>query len=252
VTTSSAVPHRRPFLEKLNTSLRKRWFGRKPDGSREARCRYFGVQLNVDLGDEVGYEIAINRFEWRELKLMIEACERLKPDVFVDVGANLGLYTCVMASTGLVPRVIAFEPDKENFARLSSNLALNGLTTRVESHEVAVGARPGTATLIPSSRSNRGMSRIAATISANSYDVALIALNDVVPLKDRKIAIKIDVEGFESEVLTGAEQLLGSNGGYAQIEAHGDEAADRLTARMAGFGWRFRDRYGLDVRFEKP
>ena len=52
--------------------------------------------------------------------------------------------------------------------------------------------------------------------------------------------------------MTGAQQLLTRNGGYAQIEAHGDEAAARLTARMADFGWRFRDRYGLDLRFEKP
>ena len=67
-----------------------------------------------------------------------------------------------------------------------------------------------------------------------------------------RLAIKIDVEGFENEVLSGATQLLGRNGGYAQIEAHGDEAASHLIDRMAGLGWRFRDRYGLDVRFEKP
>jgi hypothetical protein len=36
------------------------------------------------------------------------------------------------------------------------------------------------------------------------------------------------------------------------MEARSDEIAAQLTARMAGFGWRFRDRYGLDVRFEKP
>jgi FkbM family methyltransferase len=252
VIKSFDIPHRRPFFEKLNTSLRKRRVGRKRVAAEPARCRYFGALFDVDLADEVGYEIAINRFEWRELKMMIEACERLKPDVFVDVGANLGLYTCVIGKTGLVPRLIAFEPDQENFARLAANLALNDLAGKVEAHAVAIGARAGTAVLAPSAPANRGMSRIGEALAGNAYEVPMVALDDMVPHLERTIAIKIDVEGFEDEVLTGARQLLGRNSGYAQVEAHGDEAAARLSARMAGFGWRFRDRYGLDLRFEKP
>jgi FkbM family methyltransferase len=252
VTTDLVIPHRRPFLEKLNTSWRKRRLGRKPspgDG-REIRCRYFGADLMVSLDDEVGYEIAIHRFEWRELKMIIEACARLKPDVFIDVGANLGLYTCVLGHLGVVPRLIAFEPDRDNFARLKANLALNNLTARVETHEAAVGARFGMATLVPSAPANRGMSRIGS--GEGAYDVRVMALDEVVPHIGRNIAIKIDVEGFEDEVLSGASQLLGRNGGYAQIEAHGEAAVSRLVARMAGYGWRFRDHYGLDARFEKP
>jgi hypothetical protein len=36
----------------------------------------------------------------------------IKPDVFIDVGANLGLYTCVLLKNRLVPRAILFEPDR--------------------------------------------------------------------------------------------------------------------------------------------
>jgi FkbM family methyltransferase len=183
--------------------------------------------------------------------MLIEACRRLKPDVFIDVGANLGLYSCVLGHLGLVPRVIAFEPDRQNFARLNANLALNGLSDRVETHEAAVGARFGTATLLPSPAANRGMSRIGGETADGSYEVAVLALDEVVPHIGRRIAIKIDVEGYEDEVLSGATQLLGRNGGYAQIEAHGEAAVARLIDRMAGFGWRFRDHYGLDARFEK-
>ncbi|MGZ5804419.1 MAG: FkbM family methyltransferase [Xanthobacteraceae bacterium] len=252
MSTIPAIPHRRPFLEKLNTSWRKRRLGPKPSSGREVRCSYFGAQLDVNLNDEVGYEIAINRFEWRELKMMIEACKRFKPDIFVDVGANLGLYTCVVGRLGTVPRLVAFEPDRENFARLKANLALNDLTEKVEAHEAAVGAQFGTATLVPSAQANRGMSRIGGKRADDAYEVALVTLDDIVPQVGRNIAIKIDVEGFEEQVLSGASRLFSRNGGYAQIEAHGDEAAARLIARMEGFGWRFRDRYGLDVRFEKP
>jgi FkbM family methyltransferase len=254
VSAPTDISHRRPFFEKLSTSVRKRIVGRKPapGGGRLRRTHYFGARLDVDLEDEVGYEIAISRFEWRELKLMLEACARLRPDVFIDVGANLGLYTCVVGCRSVVPSLIAFEPDRENFTRLAANLALNNLSSRVEAHEAAVGGRAGTASLLPSARDNRGMSRVNAVPGAGSYEVAMVALDDCVSLAEGKIAIKIDVEGFEDEVLNGAQRLLGLNGGYAQIEAHGDAAAARLTARMATLGWRMRDRYGLDVRFEKP
>src|SRR6476659_7326433 len=66
------------------------------------------------------------------------------------------------------------------------------------------------------------------------------------------IALKVDVEGYEAQVLSGAEQLLSRNGGFAQIEAREDAAAAVVAERMVGFGWRFLERYGLDLRFEKP
>jgi FkbM family methyltransferase len=252
------LPLRRPFLEKLDTSWRKRLVGEQATGTGDhpARCSYFGAMFDVDLGDVVGYEIAIHRFEWRELKMLIAACQRMKPDLFLDIGANLGLYTCVIASQNLVPRTIAFEPDSENFARLSRNIALNGLESRVQAHQVAVGAKAGTAMLHPSARDNRGQSSIGEAppgyTEGTSYEVPVVTLDDHVTIAGRTIALKMDVEGHEGEVLTGAEKLFTRNGGYAQMEARSDEIATQLTARMAGFGWRFRDRYGLDVRFEKP
>jgi FkbM family methyltransferase len=255
---SEIIPLRRPFLEKLDTSWRKRLVGEQATGPGDhpARCRYFGATFDVDLGDIVGYEIAIHRFEWRELKMMTEACRRMKPDLFLDVGANLGLYSCVIASQNLVPRTIAFEPDRENFARLSRNIALNNLGARVEAHQAAVGAKGGTAMLHPSARDNRGQSSIDEAppgyAEGTSYDVAVVTLDDLVTMVDRKVVIKMDVEGHEGEVLNGAERLFSRNGGYAQMEALSDEVADALIARMQGFGWHFRDRYGLDVRFEKP
>jgi FkbM family methyltransferase len=251
-----SLSHRRPFGEKLNTSLRKRWFAKKrtpgPDNTRQ--CRYFETDFIVSMDDEVGYEIALNRFEWRELKLMLDACERLKPELFLDVGANLGLYTCVLGRHHAVPRIVSFEPDRLNFERLSANLKLNKLEQLVEVHQAGAGAKAGTATLVPAGANNRGVSRIetSATDRQEGYEVKVVALDDIVRLHGSRIAAKIDVEGHELEVLTGAAQLFTRNGGFAQIEAHTDKDAGVIKELMAAFGWRFVERYGLDVRFEKP
>jgi FkbM family methyltransferase len=247
------LSHRQPFVEKLSTSLQKRrlWLrdlcGMHP---RTVACRYFGAQFIVDLDDVIGYEIAIRRFEWRELKLMIDACRRLKPAIFLDVGANIGLYSCVLGRHKLVRRVVAFEPDRENFARLQRNIALNVLTDIVDARHAAVGDAAGVVRLVTSDAANRGMSRIEPG-AGDGYEVASVALDASVSLRDAIIALKVDVEGYEAQVLTGAEQLLARNGGFAQIEAREDTAAAAVTQRMAGFGWRFVERYGLDLRFEK-
>src|SRR5690349_4428934 len=104
------VPPRRPFAERLNTAWRRCWFGpRRPPGvHRVVRTRYYGADFIVNLEDGIGYEVAINRFEWRGLKIMLDACQRLKPELFLDVGANLGPYTCVLARRRAAPRIIAF------------------------------------------------------------------------------------------------------------------------------------------------
>jgi hypothetical protein len=105
--------------------------------------------------------------------------------------------------------------------------------------------------LVPSHAANRGMSRIEPG-AGDGYEVTSVALDAVVPRRDATIALKVDVEGYEAQVLSGAEQLLSRNGGFAQIEAREDAAAALVAERMAGFGWRFLERYGLDLRFEKP
>jgi FkbM family methyltransferase len=248
-----ALSHRQSLVEKLSTSLQKRrlWL-RDLCGarSRTVKCRYFDTQFIVDLDDVIGYEIAIRRFEWRELKLMIDACRRLAPVIFLDVGANIGLYSCVLGRHKLVPSIIAFEPDHENFARLQANIALNALADVIEARQAAAGNAPGIVRLVPSDAANRGMSRIESG-AGDGYEVASVALDAVVPLRDVMIALKVDVEGYEAQVLTGAQQLLSRNGGFAQIEAREDAAAALVADRMASFGWRFLERYGLDLRFEK-
>jgi FkbM family methyltransferase len=261
-TTSAAgkigpEPFARPPLgARLNSGLRRLWFGkRKPERSKVVRCRYFGARLAVRLEDEAGYEIALRRYEWCELAWMIEACRRIQPAVFIDVGANLGLYSCVLGHNKLAPRILALEPDRENFAALAANLKLNGLTETSEAREIGAAARSGAAVLVPAGAIERGASRLDVTAQdgeAGAYAVEVVALDDLARLDDAAVAAKIDAPGSEIEVLMGAAQLFTRNRGYAQIDARGNRAAGVITELMAAFGWRRVGRQGAALRFEKP
>jgi hypothetical protein len=87
---------------------------------------------------------------------------------------------------------------------------------------------------------------------AGGYSVEVVALDDLFRLDGATIAAKIDVEGFELEVLQGAAQLFTRNKGFVQIEGRTDRIAAVIMELMAAFGWRFVERYGIDLRFEKP
>jgi FkbM family methyltransferase len=249
------IPHRRPFLGKLRTSVLKRrvrlaWFLARwrRDGGMPMTCRYFGAAFAVGAGELIGDEIAVNRYEWRELTMMLAACREYRPRLFIDVGANIGVYSCILGKARAVPRLIAFEPDRQNFARLVENIGRNGLEGMSDLRPFAVGAKAGTAYLVPGGPDNSGLSKLAGPDSGG-YGVAVVALDGATDIEDSVICAKIDVEGYELEVLAGAARLFRHNSGYVQIEGHGDQRAAEIAEIMREYGWQFVDRYGLDLRF---
>lgn len=122
---------RRPPLHwKMAASTRKRWHRLRrlwrPDRDIED-CRFFGAHFKVARNNPIGAEMLLQRFEWLQLDAMLKAARNMKPQVFVDIGANFGLYTCILGQHKLVQRVIAFEPNPDVIAQLHGNMQLNAL-----------------------------------------------------------------------------------------------------------------------------
>ncbi|HEY7531941.1 MAG TPA: FkbM family methyltransferase, partial [Nitrospiraceae bacterium] len=103
-----------------------------------------GIRRNINGMDSI---LLAPRFravtEVYELEVWRRLMEELEPgDVFADVGAYLGLYTVAAARrVGPAGRVHTFEPDIENYQATHEHLRLNGLQSRVELLQAAVGAR---------------------------------------------------------------------------------------------------------------
>ena len=234
-----------PFVAKWRTSALKRIRGVQAYcGRSRLICRYLGARFEVDLADLIGYEIAINRLDYRNMVRFLAECRRRRPAVFVDVGAHTGAYACVVGITG-VPTV-AFEPVPHLFRELRHNAGLNGL--RAELHPMAVGDREGGARLTMPAGRNRGLAQVSED---GDLSVPMTTLDKMLPQRETIIAAKLDVEGFEAKVLDGAREFFGSNGGYAQIEARTAADIDAVTTRMLAYGWRRAGGHGLDVMFER-
>jgi FkbM family methyltransferase len=228
-------------------SLRKRYI-RLVHGDDYFVTNYFGARFLVHWRDIVAREIALQNFERTQLTLVTKACARLRPELFIDVGANGGLYSCVLLRQKLVQRAILFEPDRRNLAHLRANLLMNGLTELADCREAALGSAPGRVRLAPGPASNTGRSQIIGD-GSGGYEVEVVRLDDVVALSGKTIAVKIDIEGYELQALAGMDRTLRENRGIVQIET--TTTRSDVIRTMRGLGYEQAAEFYSELVFEK-
>ena len=228
------MPSSSPDIEKFHrlNRWRNRGFGFVPGVESAFRRAFERVRgdlddpIDVRLGnftvlaaprDPVVSERLIlrRRYEKRQSRLVKRL---LSPGaVFCDVGANIGYYGMLAASiVGGEGRVIAFEPDPDHVALIESAALLNHFS-QVEVHRVALAAEKGRATLHRNPQNAGNQSLLAANVSATSdtIEVEVETLDGVLAkaLGDRPVdLLKIDTEGAEGLVLSGASRTLETPG----------------------------------------
>ena len=133
-------------------------------------------------------------------------------DWVIDVGANVGLITAHLCHrTGPRGRVWAIEPVPQNVARLQQLKELNGLDY-LTVFQGALSAAGGPAELrLPAGGQSAYASFTKSSDMSGSIEVMTWRLDDLVyeARYDRRVAfLKIDVEGYEPQVIEGAERTL--------------------------------------------
>ncbi len=132
----------------------------------------------------------------------------------VDVGAALGLWTIPLGvrARSIGSLVWAVEPHPNNHGWLERNIAANDLADVVEVHPCALGNQGGTVMMQTPEQGKGAAAGNSAIVPASSFapssvDVTIRRLDEI-PRPKPVSLIKLDVEGFELEVLRGAERLL--------------------------------------------
>jgi FkbM family methyltransferase len=154
-----------------------------------------------------------------------------------DVGAHTGGHTALLARTAA--HVYAFEPEPNTFAELSRLIAMNEVRN-VTALAVALGGESGIAqmalpqegddmagTLEPGFQEHLG--------DAPTVEVPVVALDDLRPLLDLPPPdfVKVDVEGFEDEVLRGARRTVEAHRPTLMVEVHGLSPEDKAAKAEA-------------------
>jgi FkbM family methyltransferase len=154
--------------------------------------------------------------------------------LFVDVGANVGTYTIWAAEQGA--EVIAIEPAADTFGLLEENIALNGYP--VTAVRAAAGDHCGSA------RFTAGLDAGNSLAPDGPVVTDLVTVDSLIG--DRRVTgMKVDVEGFEIDVLRGAARALADRRiGLIQIEWNQASTfavgTDRrpIAELLAGYGYR--------------
>lgn len=172
--------------------------------------------------------------EWEDMRFLRDF---LRPgDVFIDVGANVGVYSLLAAGIPGVD-VWAFEPSSEAAGRLRENVALNSLGSTVTVVQAAVGAGAEKAELTTGKDTVNRFASSQEDGEGRTEPVEVVALDDAIASETWALVrlLKVDVEGFEELVLKGSERVLETAGPVLIIEAN-DPAA--LASLLAPIGYR--------------
>lgn len=171
--------------------------------------------------------------------------------VFIDVGANIGIYTTSLAT--VFKTVLAFEPHPLTHRLLAMNVDLNEISN-VTSFQYALSDRDGRAALIDAGADNVGASSLEKDRGDTSkpgprtvHEVEL-RQGDHLLLEERCIGpvafIKIDVEGHEAAVINGMSGLIARDMPVIAFEANSREQSEGVRQTLEGMG--YSAFYGLD------
>lgn len=210
-------------------------------GEHKALCRVLGdLLMYVDTRDvSIAPHMMMNGF-W-ETWVTQAIARYVKPGMrCIDVGANCGYYTLLLASlVGETGHVSAFEPYEPLVKLLRQSIQVNGFSERVQVYPAAASDQQGQAILHV--RDDRlGDSTLVPAEAWAFHQVPTIQLDQCATTID---FVKIDVQGYELQVLAGMQELIERSPSIAiALEFSPGEHANPAAALETIRG------YGLSIR----
>ena len=175
-------------------------------------------------------------FSKQEAELFQQLCRQ--GDIVVEVGANIGALTLPLANAvGDSGRVYAFEPQRIVFQTLCANMAMNSINN-VECFQAAVSSEDGHI-FVPDihydKESNFG--NFKADAFAEGSRVPKIVLDNFLELPGLRL-LKVDAEGMEYDVITGAKKLIEKFRPVLYVENDRDDKAQQLIDLIRSYDYR--------------
>jgi FkbM family methyltransferase len=145
-------------------------------------------------------------YEFTDMAFLLHVLR--KEDLFVDIGANVGSYT-ILACASVGARGYCIEPVSSTYQRLMDNIRLNNLSGNVECLNIGIGDKEGFARFT----SNRNCTNHVLNEGESENDEITVRMDtlDSVLKNKSPFVIKIDVEGYEKQVLKGAQRVLSND-----------------------------------------
>ena len=151
-------------------------------------------------------------FSFRDIASVINATEIL------DIGANIGVYSIYCSSLPSIETIWAFEPAPAAFDQLVENIKLQDQGQKIQAQKIAASDSAGSVAFRIVSEMSGANRIITHADQGQQILVQSERIDALISLQGRSVAVKIDVEGHEPNVLSGMRNLLIQNDCYLQIE----------------------------------
>ena len=175
-----------------------------------------------------------------EYEDMIFLLHALQPnETFVDVGANIGAYT-ILASKVVKSNSIAFEPLPATAERLKDQIQINRINAAVDIRNMGVGDKEGSLFF---TNNNDTVNKVSLAGEVENTTMVKVSTLDNELAKDNQYFFKIDVEGFEYNVIEGASAVLSNNNVSAiiiELNGSGEEfghSNEDIHKKLLSFGF---------------
>lgn len=224
----------RKLLRKPLASLLKRYYVLTNGGYSIGSA--YGARCLFDWRHSLDKKVALDLYEHEQITYLTESLDHIQPEIFIDIGSHAALYSIILKTRFPDLVVHAFEPDRTNLCQLYANLFINRLQRDIKVHEFGLSDHSGSISFDTSeATSSRGTRRIS---DSGNIEIEIKRLDDVLDTTGKVIAIKIDVEGHENQVVDGAHTVLSSNLCFLQIECAA-ENLNLLRQKMDTLGYRW-------------
>lgn len=191
--------------------------------------QYFNIkniQMFLDFLDPIDREIILTKkFEDEEYQFLLNQIYQKKINYFLDVGANCGYYSLKISKEVSNIKVFSFEPNEEAHLKFSKSLEKNpSLSKKINLNKFGLSNKNSQLKMQSMIKFGYVQTGGSSVIMNNFKDTNHVFIGEFkvgdkyINLKNKNLAIKIDIEGHELNALQGLQKTLISNKCILQIE----------------------------------
>jgi len=213
-----------PIIKRLYPSIIKKIYNLF--GKNEIYFQYFNTNFQGNINEPIDKEIYIfDEYESEQIEILIKELKKEKYDYFLDIGANLGLYSLILSNKFNSIKIKSFEPISDSIIKFKKNIKLNPNAKNIDVYEF--GLSDQNAKLLMKSLKKKNYIQLGgfgvASKQENLNNLHTSYANfkkgdEVLKIKNENLIIKIDTEGHEEQVINGLKKNLTENKVFLQIE----------------------------------